>query len=412
MSLDLGDVLRRGRRTGESLKIPMALFTNHVLLVGGSGSGKTHFARAMLEEVLLERVPTIVIDSQGDLLWLTRVKAGGTKKKRRLAGLKKRVFTPNYADGFPFVIASVLYSDTPGSNRPLIRYWIRSILRTIGYELKPGQTSPEEYQLTKTSEKIVGSGRELSLESLLEESREESGMWTIDKTAPIAPEEAKGLVSRLGALLGIDPDLYVGNPFSVKKLESSRGLWIVYLVPLPTETRQLILNWVCEAVYHWMMSTASPRTSDRPRLVLFVDEATDFVTEANLPEQRQALFRLLNQGRKYGVGIILSVQTPQGLPPEVSNNCMTKIFGAVNDPGDLAYVTGSTGLVRRDLSALRYRSWKHAFVVSIPGKDAVFCRARKLLTRKGRPLAPRSPGIRRVLKSLNQFRPGQSHMLS
>ena len=408
MSLEFAEVLLNGRRTGERLKIPLSELKNHVLLVGGSGSGKTHFARAMLEDILAIGIPTIVIDSQGDLLWLTRVKPGSSREKKRLVALKKRVFTPDYSDGYPFVIAPILYTPTPENNRPLIRYWIRSVLRAIGYEIRPGQTSPEEYQLTKTSIEILKRRVELSLRTLFEEARERSPVWTIDKLASIAPEDAKVLISRLGALLGNEPHLYDGMPFRVKDLVSSKkgGLWVIYLVPLPTETRQLVLNWVCEAIYQWMMNTATTN-SDRPRLLLFIDEAADYVTEANLRENRQALFRLLNQGRKYGVGLILAVQTPQGLPPEVNNNCKVKVFGALDDPGDLSYVKYSTGL-RRELDHLQDRSWKHAFVVKIPGKDARFCRARDLLTRKGRPLAPRSPGMTRILKFLNQFRPRQN----
>ncbi|MCJ7761261.1 type IV secretion system DNA-binding domain-containing protein [Candidatus Bathyarchaeota archaeon] len=407
MSLEFSDVLSQGRRTGKQLKIPLASLMNHVLLVGGSGSGKTHFARAMLEEILATGIPTIVIDSQGDLLWLTRVKRGSSQKKRRLRALVKQVFTPDCLDGFPFVIAPALYSDSPETNRPLIRYWVRSVLRTIGYELKPGQTSPEEYQLATTSQEIIKRKRELSLETLLEDSRERIGNWIGDKIAPITPEDARTLISRLGALRGNEPNLYLGKPFSVKELSSPRkgGLWIIYLVPLPTEKRQLVVSWMCEEIYHWMMNTPTAGISNRPRLVLFIDEAADYVAQANLSEYRQALFRLLNQGRKYGVSLVLAVQTPRGLPPEVSNNCATKIFGAVDDPGDLNYVKHSTGLIQEYLKPLRNRSWKYAFVVRIPGRDATYCKARDLLTRKGRPVAPRSPAMTRILRFLNQFRP-------
>ncbi len=334
--------------------------------------------------------------------------AQGSDAKKKLPAIKKRVFTPDYSDGYPFVIAPILYAPTPERNLPLIRYWIRSILRAIGYGIRPGQTSPEEYHLTKTSVKILKRRSELSLKTLFEVAKRRSPFWTIDKNAPIASEDSKLLTSRLGALLGNEPHLYDGPPFSVKDLASSRegGLWVIYLVPLPTETRQLVLNWLCESIYEWMMNTATSK-SDRPRLLLFIDEAADYVTESNLPENRQAMFRLLNQGRKYGVGLILAVQTPKYLPPEVHNNCKIKVFGALDDPGDMNYVRDSTGLRIAELAPLRDRLWNRAFVVRIPGKDVKFCRARDLLTRKGKPLTPRSPGMTRILKSLGQFRPQQ-----
>jgi hypothetical protein len=402
MSLEFAEILEKGHRTGRQLEVRLSSLKNHVLIAGGSGSGKTHLAKAMIEEIISAGVPTIAIDSHGDLLWLTRVKPGRSTKKQRLRTAPKKIFTPGFSEGFPFVIAPDLYSSTTEDKREFIRYWVRTVLRAIGHEHKPGQTSPEEYLLTKTSESILA-GRELSLKTLLEESREQNATWTIDKTAPIAPDEAKALVSGLGALLGNEPNLYVGEPFRVRDLTSSgRGLWIIYLVPLPTETKQLVLNWLCETIYQWMMNV--PATNpDRPRLILFIDEALVYVTESNPPEHKQALFSLLNEGRKYGVGLVLAVQTPRGLPPEVSNNCKTKFFGALDDPGDLAYVKRSTGLI--DVSPLRFRSWKYAFVVGIPGKTAMFCKANGLLTRNGGPLTLKSRGMARILRFLHQFRP-------
>src|SRR5208337_3846578 len=168
---EFAEVLLNGKRTGKWLKVPISELSNHVLLVGGSGSGKSHFARAMLEDVLALKIPTIVIDSQGDLLWLTRVNRGSSRQTKRLIALKKRVFTPDYPDGYPFVISPALYTNTPENNRPLIRYWVRSILRAIGYEIRPGQTSPEDYQLEKTAEEILKRKAKLSLRTLFEEAK-------------------------------------------------------------------------------------------------------------------------------------------------------------------------------------------------------------------------------------------------
>jgi hypothetical protein len=396
-----------GRKTKEFLKLTPQDVRNHILLVGGSGSGKTHFARALLEEIILKGIPTIVLDSQGDLLWLTQPAGSSTPGKKKLRKLQKRIFTPNYSNGPPFVIAPVLFPGRSEINLQLIRYWVRSILRTVGYDLRPGQTSPQEYQLTKVSEKISSDAKDLALDSLFDGASKQALKWTTDKMAPIRPEDAWELVSRLGALLGgIDHPLYHGKGFDVGRLTKSGkgGLWIIFSVHLSIETRQLVLNWVCDSIYHWMMSGKSIKIGTRPRLIMFIDEAADYVTEANRLEHRESLFRLLNQGRKYGVGLILTVQTPRFLPPEVLNNCAIKMFGAVDEPGDLQSVMHSTGLYEKELDPLRNRTWKNAFVVRIPGAQAQFCKARALLSKKGHPLALGSSEMVGILKSLKQFR--------
>lgn len=95
MNLEFAEALdwATGHRTGQDIKVSLSLLKNHVLIVGGSGSGKTHLAKAMLEQTLLAGVPTIAIDSQGDLLWLTRVKPGNSAKKRALRTIPKKIFT-------------------------------------------------------------------------------------------------------------------------------------------------------------------------------------------------------------------------------------------------------------------------------------------------------------------------------
>lgn len=392
-----------GRRTKQFLKLSLPDFRNHVLLVGGSGSGKTHFTKALLEEIILKGIPVVAVDSQGDLLWLTQPRIGRTQSKKKLRELQKRVFTPNSAVGDPFVIAPVLSSGRSEINRQMIGYWIGSVMRNIGYELKPGQTSPQEYQLTKASDRILLSGGKLSLDALFRAASGEVLKWTTDRMAPIAPEDAWELVSRLGALLGNYESLYKGKGFDIGKLTKSRigGLWIIYSAHLAIETRQIVLNWVCDSVYHWMMSQRLPRHGNRPNLILFIDEAADYVTKSNRLEHRQSLFRLLNQGRKYGVGLILAVQTPRALAPEVLNNCAIKVFGAVDDPGDLQSVMYSTGCVEKELKPIWNRSWKNTFVVRLPGADeAVFCKARNLLTRKGEPIRLDSSRMISIVKLL------------
>lgn len=394
-----------GRRTKEFLKLTPQQVRNHVLLVGGSGSGKTHFARALLEEILLKGIPTIAFDSQGDLLWLTQLTSGRSPSKKKLSKLQKRVFTPNGSNGIQFVIAPVLFPGRSEINLELVRYWVKSVLRTIGYDLKPGQTSPQVYQLLKVSERILSDKKDLALNTLFEAVSKEALTWTTDKMAPIRPEDAWELVSRLGALLGNDRRLYKGKGFNIEKLakrSGKGGLWIIYSVHLPIETRQLVLNWVCESIYHWMMSGKSLRTGNSPKLIMFIDEVADYLTEANRIEHRESLFRLLNQGRKYGVGLILTVQTPRFLPAEILNNCAVKMFGAVDDPGDLQSVIHSTGLLETELTHLRTRDWKYAFVARIPGSEARFCKARPLLTQKGEPVAPGSPRMIRILKGIQR----------
>jgi DNA helicase HerA-like ATPase len=54
-------------RTGTPITLDPATLTTHAVIVGQTGSGKTGLGIALIEEVLLNGTPVILIDPKGDL---------------------------------------------------------------------------------------------------------------------------------------------------------------------------------------------------------------------------------------------------------------------------------------------------------------------------------------------------------
>ena len=56
-----------GERTGEPVHLEASDLTTHGVIVGMTGSGKTGLSVIMLEEALLQGIPTVIIDPKGDM---------------------------------------------------------------------------------------------------------------------------------------------------------------------------------------------------------------------------------------------------------------------------------------------------------------------------------------------------------
>jgi DNA helicase HerA-like ATPase len=62
-----GMFLGTRRDTGEPIDIKPMVLARHAAMLGSTGSGKTVMAKALIEEAALAKIPSLIIDPQGDL---------------------------------------------------------------------------------------------------------------------------------------------------------------------------------------------------------------------------------------------------------------------------------------------------------------------------------------------------------
>ncbi|MEZ8113008.1 MAG: DUF853 family protein, partial [Candidatus Poseidoniaceae archaeon] len=62
-----GLYLGKRRDTGEPIDIAPQILARHAAMLGSTGSGKTVMAKALIEEAALAKIPSLIIDPQGDL---------------------------------------------------------------------------------------------------------------------------------------------------------------------------------------------------------------------------------------------------------------------------------------------------------------------------------------------------------
>jgi hypothetical protein len=108
-----GMFLGNRRDTGEPIDIKSMVLARHAAMLGSTGSGKTVMAKALIEEAALAKIPSLIIDPQGDLARLAlgiepaelEAAGGDVARAKKLMDLcEVRIWTPLRSKGLPLCI--------------------------------------------------------------------------------------------------------------------------------------------------------------------------------------------------------------------------------------------------------------------------------------------------------------------
>lgn len=354
-----------------ALPVDLKTLRKHAVIVGASGSGKTVAAKHILEELLLNGVKVIAIDPQGDIasMCLPSADAAFNAKKRV-------VYTPGSEAGLPLTLNPLtIRKDSDPRMIPAVAENIAGIL---DYDTRKSEgrsvISVLDYVLTAAHGRIntMDALRDV-IAALFEPSRiiepdpQELHMNNIMRNGAIASRQ-------LGFTEDIPPKLKahkvaatnkVDHLISVKNLKeltrrisqlttgSKRELFcrdgtvtiprflqndlsVVYLNTLyGPEEKMAVVASVATALYEWMLKNPARQLST----VFYIDEVSMFLPAGNKnTAAKESLKLLFQQGRKYGVGVILATQSPGGADYRAMSQASTWIIGKLTMRQDISKV--------------------------------------------------------------------------
>ena len=108
-----GMFLGTRRDTGEPVDVQPMVLARHAAMLGSTGSGKTVMAKALIEEAALAKIPSLIIDPQGDLARLAlgidiaelEEQGGDVARAKKLLDMcEVRIWTPLRSKGLPLCI--------------------------------------------------------------------------------------------------------------------------------------------------------------------------------------------------------------------------------------------------------------------------------------------------------------------
>lgn len=358
----------------------------HIGIFGGSGSGKSFGMRVLLEEIIKKKVPTIIFDPHFELSFdvaFDGLPAGFAEDFRK----RTAQYTLGKDVGIDFT--------------ELGAQDVVSLLNSLGSFLSPLQENVVEtlHRKNMTFERFrdivynlkTAMEEEKSLQASDERGRELSRLLNSvkDKITHIGPVDA--VLSRLNML-----DLTGLVRGDARQVEADMLSRKVVTIRGPIKQLRLFAAYLTRSYYQKrreykdaLQQGRNPETKFPPFIVV-CDEAHNFAPAGGDERSptKDIIKEIAQEGRKYGVFLVLATQRPATLDSTVKAQLATKFVFKTNNSNDIETIKEETDLSPEETRRLPYLPSGTAFISSSLTGRSILVRIRVSKTRSPHMLNP------------------------
>lgn len=300
----------------ENLKVYIDLnkmLTRHVFLTGKSGTGKSYTVSTILEELLENKIPMLIIDPHGEYGTLRQPNSAEKEKLERF-GMKPKGYTSMIQEFSPDI------ENNPEA-RPL-KLSNKNMTSTELIHLLPAKLS--NTQLGTLYIALKNLGEDAGFEELLTEihmTEDSSAKWT--------------LISILEYVKKLN--LFSNNFTMMGELVQPGKASIINLKGVPPDVQEVV-------VYKLLVDLFSERKKGNiPPFFLVIEEAQNFCPERSYGEAKSSpiIRQIAAEGRKFGLGMGIITQRPARLEKSVISQAGTQIVLKLTNPNDTKAVSSS-----------------------------------------------------------------------
>lgn len=361
--------------------------TTHAAIIGMTGSGKTGLGIGLIEEAILDNIPSIIIDPKGDMgnlllsfpdlqpedfkPWIDPAEAA--KKEMDQASYAEKVaktwkdglqswgqsperiqrmrdktdftiYTPGSSVGVSISVLSSfeapteeVLQDTDTLNG-LVNSTTTSLLTLIGLQSDSLQ-SKEHILISSVLLHFWRRGENLTMESLIgnivNPPFEKVGVFGLDTFYP--QSERMSLAMNLNNVLA-SPAFGAwtqGVPLDIQKLlytdEGKPRTAIFSIAHLNDEERMFFVTMLLNQFIAWMRRQQGTSSL---KAMLYMDEIFGFFPPTANPPSKKPMLLLLKQARAFGIGVILATQNPVDLDYKGLSNIGSWFVGRLQTTQD------------------------------------------------------------------------------
>lgn len=340
----------------------------HIGIFGGSGSGKSFGMRVLLEEVMKLKVPAVVLDPHFEMDFSTVAE---------YLSLEERV---DFSDRFKCLQighdVGVKFKDLNTSDLKNLLDASGKLSDAMSNAVDVLHKRSDSYQsfhdrLKMLSEaQDLGSIQKLDRQITSADSNQERERWLMckelfenyDKTCPSS--SVKGIIWRLTRL-------YNDGVFSNDINAIYEGLNMGKLMVIQGNVRllQVFSTYLLNNIYHKRRDFKDAQykntTADYfPPFIIATDEAHNFAPKGYDSPSKSILKEISQEGRKYGVFLLLATQRPTLLDETITAQLNTKLVFRTVRSSDIQTIKEETDLTQEEGKRLPYLKSGDAFISS------------------------------------------------
>ena len=389
--------IESGEQSIQPLLFKSKNLTTHAVMIGMTGSGKTGLGIGLIEEAMMDNIPSIIIDPKGDmgnllltfpelkpedfLPWLDPADgarkelsideyakqtaadwqeglAGWGQSRERIAQLNQKtervIYTPGSSAGVQVsVLASFdappaqMLADTDTLNG-LVNSTVTSLLTLIDVEGDP-LSSREHILLSSILLDGWRKGNNLTMETLIgaivSPPFEKIGVFGLETFYP--QSDRMKLAMSLNNILA-SPTFSAwteGEPLDIQRIlyteEGKPRTAIFSIAHLSEAERMFFVTMLLNRFIGWMRRQQGTSSL---KALLYMDEIFGYFPPTANPPSKKPMLLLLKQARAFGVGVVLATQNPVDLDYKGLSNIGTWFVGRLQTRQDQEKVVeGITG---------------------------------------------------------------------
>jgi hypothetical protein len=413
--------LKTDQESDELLLVKNKNLTTHAAIIGMTGSGKTGLGVGIIEEAVLDKIPSIIIDPKGDMgnlllafddfnpkkfepwvdegeadkkgltleeyatktasMWQSGLEGSGQgsdRVKRFKDGADFTIYTPGSTSGIPLSVLSSFDApslevlDDPDTMSYMLNSTVSSILALIGIDADPLK-SREYLLLTTIFNYFWKKEQSITLEALIGHVANPP----FEKIGVLSLKSFYSQNDRLKLAMLLN-NVLASPTFSAwiegESLDIASLLYTSDLKPrvsilsishLNDNERMFFVTLFLNKYISWMRTQSG---SSSLKTLLYMDEIYGFFPSTSNPPSKNPMLLLLKQARAFGVGVVLSTQNPVDLDYKGLSNIGSWFIGRLQTKQDVDRVidgltkSGDGSLDKKTISSIISNLKKRVFL--------------------------------------------------